>query len=819
MSTTKVPGFTGAAGDPSLGAASARRPCILLVDDQPARLLTYESVLSGLEVHCIKALSGEEALKKLLEQEFAVILLDVNMPGMDGFEVARAIREHPRLERTPIIFVTGVNVGELDRLKGYEVGAIDYIEVPVVPEILRSKVAVLTELYQRRQALIALNRELSEARARAAREHAQTVAAPSEGAAVRESRQRLLLANRAARLGTHDWQIEAGIITWDERTYELWGIRPGEPVTYELFVDGLHPEDRARTQAAVDRALDPKGDGQYTATFRVISRADGRTRWVEAHGEVLFENGRAHRLVGTVRDVTDQTLAAERIRESEERFRELANHIDQFAWSCDELGQGTWYNQRWYDYTGTTYEQMQGAGWARVLHPEHLPRVIAGLRHCAAAGKPWEDTFPLRGKDGRYRWFLSRAAPIRSEDGRIRRWLGTNTDVTELRELQDALEAADRRKDEFLAMLAHELRNPVAPIASAAEVLSRLVTADSKARGCVEVIQRQSRHLSRLLDDLLDVARVTQRRVVLRRELVPLSSCVEQAIETAEPLMREKGQQLTIVRERGPLLVNVDRVRMAQSIGNLLINAAKYTDRGGNIKVTLFVEGSHSVVEVKDTGVGIPAELLPRVFDLFVQGSRPLDRAEGGLGIGLAMCRDLVEMHGGSVTAASPGPNEGATFTIRLPLAEGTAESARVQPVTAPSRRILILDDNRDAADTLKILLESEGHETLALYAAADALEQAGAFKPDVVLLDIGLPGMDGYEVARRMRGFIPAARLIALSGYGQPEDKQRSSAAGFDGHLVKPVEADALKRILAESHGREAPRPSSSRLDSERHG
>ena len=788
LSATKTAASVRGPLEDTSGTSQGHRPGVLLVDDQPARLLTYESVLSGLEIQCVKAHSGEEALKKLLEQEFAVVLLDVSMPGMDGFEVARVMRQHPRLEHTPIIFVTGVHVSELDRLKGYEIGAIDYIAVPVVPEILRSKVAVLTELHRRRSQLLAVNRELSEAR--------------NLRGQLREQEQRLLLANRAARLGTHDWQIHADRIAWDERTAQLWGVAPGDPVTYEVFLSGIHPEDRAGTERAVHQALDPKGDGQYCATFRVTSRQDGRTRWVEAHGQALFDNGQPYRLVGTVQDVTDRKVAADRLCESEERFRELANHIDQFAWTCEELCQVTWYNQRWYDYTGTTFEQMRGLGWTGVHDPEHLPRVMANIQRCASRGEPWEDTFPLRGRDGQYRWFLSRAVPIRSQDGRILRWFGTNTDVTQLRRLQEALEAMDRRKDEFLAMLAHELRNPVAPITSAAEALScMLPAADGKARYCAEVIQRQASHLSRLLDDLLDVARITQGRVPLKRQTMALMSCVEQAIETAQPLIRQKEQRLTLVRPAAALFVNIDKIRMAQCVTNVLINAAKYSDHGDEILMTVSSDASHAIIEVADDGVGIPGELLPRVFDLFVQSERPLDRADGGLGIGLALCREILEMHEGTVAAASPGPDRGSTFTLRLPLAANPAEETHGRETAGPSRRrVLIVDDNRDAADIVALLLDAEGHETLAVYAAGVALAQVAAFKPHAVLLDIGLPGMDGYQLAKRMKEMTPGLRLIALSGYGQPQDKLRSRAAGFDSHLVKPVEMRSLLAALGES-------------------
>ncbi|MFL6577493.1 MAG: PAS domain S-box protein, partial [Povalibacter sp.] len=718
MNDTRAPLGTAAAPFVATSVATSTIASVLLVDDQPAKLLSYEAILGDLQLRCVRAYSGREALKQLLLQEFAAIVLDVSMPDMDGFETARMIREHPRLERTPIIFVTGINVSEFDQLKGYEVGAIDYIAVPVIPEILRSKIAVLVELHQRRSALQAVNKSLAEARAELESRHASVIAQreaeheaifehPShvnavievvrdsdgkirdwryrnanrsaaalvglqreqiigrcigqvlppprvahvaacyaqvlasgqiaryemtygsadylvtvyrmnaecivtsgiditdrknaeagmrrsearyqallenapvavahnaldgrfeyvnrafcklvgysadellqkrwqdithpediesdsslarrvlagelpdytiekryvrkdgeivwvnlfgnfvhdsndravQGVAVAiditeqrraaadlvESRERLVLAKAAARLGTHDWDIRTGIIKWDERTYELWDLQPGTPVTFETFAQGLHPDDFATMQAAVDRALDPNGDGKYLSVYRVIRRRDGSTCWIEATGRVTFENGKPVRLVGTVQDITERTLAQSQLRSSEERFRELANNIDQFAWTCDEHGQAFWYNDRWYEYTGTREQDMLGLAWSTLHHPDHLERVKTHLEYCLRTGTPWEDTFPLRGKDGNYRWFLSRAVPIRGDDGKVLRWFGTNTDVTDLRGLQEELKQADALKDEFLAMLSHELRNPTAAISNAAQVLSRLL--------------------------------------------------------------------------------------------------------------------------------------------------------------------------------------------------------------------------------------------------------------------------------------------------------------------------------------------------------
>jgi PAS domain S-box-containing protein len=1013
---------------------SAPRASILLVDDQPGRLLSYEAIVSGLGVRCVRALSGREALARLLEQEFAAILLDVSMPEMDGFEVARLIRSHPRLERTPIIFVTGVQVSDLDQLKGYEVGGIDYISVPVVPDILRSKVAILVELHQRRRELQAVNRELQEARTRLELEHDQmgqhaarlravfehpalitgileaqrddtgaitdwivrdananairifgqtretiigraysgvhpnpeqareaaavfakvlatgeviehesrigdrqylvttfamndaTVIAsalditarksdltqrrmaeqrlsavlqsindhlicldsqwrftylneataqllgrplpeligvciwdlfPDAAAdyyrdlhtaareqriitaehyykpwdkwfeshiypstdgvtvfstdvtqrkhaelALRESEERLMLARRAARFGIHDRDLVTGTLKWDEFTCELWGVAPDARVTFEDFIAGVHPDDREGVQRAVRRALDAQGGGDYCETYRVVNQLDRITRWVESTGRVAFHNGRAVRLVGTVQDVTERVAADERLRASEERFRELANNIDQFVWTCDRLGYATWYNDRFYQYTGTTFAEIQGEGWTSIVHPAHVERVTSRVPQCVQEGRVWEDTFPVRGKDGKYRWFLSRAIPIHDSAGQVVRWLGTNTDVTELRDLEDALKEADRRKDEFLAMLAHELRNPLAPIRNAANVLARREGRDDIERSLLAMIQRQGAQLARLLDDLLDAARITQGHVELRFERVALRSCIDLAVEIAAPMIRERQHKLAVEQTLEPLHVRADKVRVVQCIANVLLNAAKYTNEGGEIRIETRQKDGRVMIEISDSGIGISAELLPRIFDLFIQGDRSLDRSQGGLGIGLAICKRLIEMHGGDVVATSPGVGKGSTFSIYLPLETAPEQLGEGRELKKPRGvRVLIVDDNRDAADSLAMMLELDGHRTRTAYSPEAALEEARSFAPDLILLDIGLPRMDGYEVARRLRLAESRARVVALTGYGQLADKERSATAGFVAHLVKPIDPAALAEVLDASY------------------
>ena len=899
------------AGDAELPACSASpRASVLLVDDQPARLLSYEAILAGLGVNCVRALSGAAALAALLNDEFAAVLLDVQMPEMDGFEVARLLRAHPRSERTPIIFVTGVHVNEIDQLKGYQAGAIDYIAVPVVPEILRSKVAVLVELYLRRRELATVNEALMKAREQLAARHAQALASaetqlgrlfehPTDNMSIlraeRDSSGRITdwvfqraNANALRFLGqTRESLLGASITVLGARASKVAALaqqtlETGESVRYEdrvgdrdflitmfalddecVVSSAVDVTERTRAEAALRenersfRALwqnapvavahnSPDGRFQYvnngfcelvgysaeellTLTWQQIThpddvaldvalgrkviagemphytmrkryvRKDGSAIWVSFFGNfVLDEAGQVRQGVAAAIDITAQRSAEEKLRDSEQRFRELANNIDQLVFTCTELGVGDWFNDRLRDYTGLTFEELRGTGWFKALHPAHVERVSAGIQRCIGSGEPWEETFPLRGTDGEYRWFLSRAAPIRDGDGRITRWLGTNTDVTELRRLEEALKESSRRKDEFLAMLSHELRNPVAPIRNAAELLSRLVSGNERESQMVGIIQRQAQHLSRLLDDLLEVARITQGRIELRLEILPLAECIELALETVEPLIRERGHKLIVRHEPRGVHVNVDRARIVLCIANLLSNAAKYTPSGGRISVQSHADDHFATLEVIDNGVGITADFLPHIFDLFVQGEQSLDRSRGGLGIGLAICKRLVEMHNGNISARSSGEARGAAFIIKLPLATQPALVPAAEPVTSgKSLRILIVDDNRDAAHSLAELLQIDGHTLRTAYSAEAGIEILGGFQPDVVLLDIGLPGMDGYVAARRMRQLLPAARLIALTGYGRPEDRKRALEAGFHNHLLKPVDPTALGRLL----------------------
>ncbi|HVS39683.1 MAG TPA: ATP-binding protein [Gemmataceae bacterium] len=391
-------------------------------------------------------------------------------------------------------------------------------------------------------------------------------------------------------------------------------------------------------------------------------------------------------------------------------------------------------------------------------------------------------------------------------------------EVAERKRLQDELQLraeelaeAGRRKDEFLAMLGHELRNPLAPIRSAAQLLKLEGDGDARSQQAVEVIDRQVRHLARLVDDLLDVSRISRGQVKLRKEPVELAEVVRRAVEVSRPLIAARGHAFAESTPREPLWLVGDPVRLAQILTNLLNNAAKYTEPGGHIRLTAEKNDSCILWRVRDDGIGVAPELLPRLFHLFTQADRSLDRSQGGLGIGLALVKSLVEMHGGSVAAFSEGLGRGSEFVVRLPIL--TAKPAALpssaseekneespQRQTAGLRRVLVVDDNRDAAESLAMVLRWEGHETQTAYNGPAALQAAAVFRPEIVFLDIGLPGMDGYAVARQLRQDPASAGvlLVALTGYGQDEDRRRSREAGFDHHLVKPVEPDSLQELLA---------------------
>ncbi|MCE9566344.1 MAG: PAS domain S-box protein [Planctomycetes bacterium] len=607
-----------------------------------------------------------------------------------------------------------------------------------------------------------------------------------------------------AAVGLH-WVGPDGIILRANKAeLSLLGYQPEEYVGHHIAE--FHA-DQDVVGDILERLKSRERLNDYPARMRC---KEGSVRDVLIHSSALFEDGRFVHTRCITRDVTDRRRAEIALEESEERLRLLANTIPQLAWMARPDGFIFWYNRRWYEYTGTTPDEVEGWGWRSVQDPEMLPKVQEQWARSLATGEPFDMVFPLKGADGKFRPFLTRVNPLWDRDGRIVYWFGTNTDVSEIKSMEEALRDADRRKDEFLATLAHELRNPLAPIRNALQIL-KMPRADAAMVGrSRDMMERQVEHLVRLVDDLLDVSRVMRGKIDLRRERVELAAVVARAVETVQPLVDAQGHQLSVRLPADSLPVDADPVRLAQVVGNLLTNAAKYTEPNGRIWLAAAGrEGGEAVLSVRDSGIGIAPELLPHVFDLFVQADHATDRSQGGLGIGLTLVKNLVGMHGGTVEARSAGLGHGCEFEVRLPLAatgterpgdsEGGAETRPASSTTGHS--LLVVDDNRDAADSLAELLRLHGHEVRVAHDGPAALALAHSYRPDLIFLDIGMPGMDGYEVARRLRKTpgLGHTVLAALTGWGQQEDRRRTADAGFDHHLVKPLEPKALEGLLAE--------------------
>jgi PAS domain S-box-containing protein len=649
---------------------------ILLVDDQPAKLLTYESVLAELGENLLKANSAREAFAHLLRSEIAVVVMDVSMPDVDGFELAAMIREHPRCEGTSIIFVSAVHVSDLDHLKGYETGAIDYLPVPIVPQMLRAKVRVLCDLYRKTQQLARLNLEL------------------------------------------------------EQRVAE-------------------------RTEALED--------------------------------------------------------TADRLQLSEARFRSLAEGMRHIVWESDADGNFTYFSPRWREFTGAEPATHFGWSWLVVVHGEdqERARASAAASVASAGALPIEFEARFRRYDGIYRWLHVTGEAVLREDGSVDRWVGTCVDTDERRRAEAKLREDDRRKDEFLAMLAHELRNPLAPIQNVVQLL-RAAPHDEPLRTWSHgVIERQVRQLARLVEDSLDVSRMTRGKIRLRLERLDIAAPIEDAIEISRPFIEERKHALTVSWPAQPLEVCGDPVRLTQVIANLLNNAAKFQSEGGSIALEVEREGEAVAIRVRDRGIGLEPESLDAIFELFAQARAAPDALNSGLGIGLSLVRELVRLHGGSVNASSAGEGCGSEFCVRLPwLAPGASQLAPLAPdkTAGVPCRVLIVDDNRDAADSLAIVLRTEGHECVSCYSGASALTAAHALRPEAVLLDLTMPELDGFNVCAQLReaGFQDTY-IVAVTGRDSDRDRKQALASGFDAHFAKPVDPLRVAKLVADVSARAA--------------
>ncbi len=548
---------------------------------------------------------------------------------------------------------------------------------------------------------------------------------------------------------------------------------------------------------------------------RLLERLDGRV-----HPVVLQRPVRRVTLVSTVRaalqsrrrqyQVRDELARRRRVeaslRDSERRFRQLAEAMPQLVWTAQHDGAVDYFNRRASELQDIERHGDGSWNWQPVLHPEDLESTIGAWQEAVDHGRSYQCEHRVRLADGAWRWHLSRAEPVRDETGRVIKWYGTTTDIHDLKHAEELLRDADRRKNEFLATLAHELRNPLAPIRNAVHVIDLKAGRDPALASACGMVERQVAHMVRLIDDLLDVSRITRGKVELQRRRLDLREVLEEVLETARPALEADGHRLTVTLPPESVPLDADPVRLAQAFLNLLDNARKYTPQPGQVTLSVARHAGAATVTVADTGIGIPPEHLPRLFEMFSQVEGGGARA-GGLGIGLWLTRGLVELHGGAIEARSAGSGAGTEIAVRLPLSERPKtvwrppSPQRRGPASTGSRRILVADDHEAVRDSLAELLALGGHRVETACNGAEAMAAAERCRPDVALLDIGMPELDGYEVCRRIRE-QPWGRdmlIMALTGWGDDAHRERSDAAGFDDFLVKPVKPASLLNVLGD--------------------
>jgi PAS domain S-box-containing protein len=782
------------------------RARILLVEDDPgvARLEQVRLERAGFAV--ATAATAEEGLEQVATGAIDLIILDQRLnSGTSGLEFFRQVKESGH--NVPAILVTGLNDENL-LLEALRAGVRDF--VPKTPNFLNHLEPIVIRVLDQ----VRTERELEKSRL-ATREHeSRSRELEQEIAQRKRVEQSLRQAEEYLRLmveSVKDFAIftidpQGRIVSWNPGAERLFGYPEPEILAQQfdiLFTQedraGGVPEREIATAAAKGRASDErwhqcKDGGRFFASGVVTP--------------IFDEDNKLRGFTKIARDITERKQAEEAVREAAVRLKAIVETAVDGIITIDDHGLVESMNPAAERIFGYTHEEVVGQNIAILMaEPErdqHSHYLAEYLRtgHQKIIGTIRE----VRGKrkDG---WVFPMELAVSETRLGVRRiFTGIVRDITVFKKAIEDLKDADQRKDQFLAMLAHELRNPLAPISNAVQIMQLEGPNGANFRWSTEVIDDQIKHMTRMVDDLLDVSRITRGKVDLQKETIALADVVDLAIEASRPLVEDYHHELTVSLPSEPLLVNVDPARLAQVLSNLVNNAAKYTDEGGQIFLTAESAGDEVVISVRDNGIGISADLLPKVFDLFTQADRTLSRSRGGLGIGLTLVRSLIELHDGLVTAHSRGLGQGSEFVVRLPLAPSfpgipVQSSAATDPqkTRLPRRRILVVDDKRSNAESLGVLLQGLGQYVLTAFDGQTALDLARQHRPDLILLDIGLPIMDGYEVARRCREEPALERmiLVAMTGYGQDSDRQRSQQAGFDAHLVKPVALADLLLLL----------------------
>jgi PAS domain S-box-containing protein len=714
------------------------------------------------------------------EDDLLVVVLDLN-----DAVLARQLRDHEPTRYTPLLFVCEPDTPAAARAGAYAFAPAGCLPRPLDPAGARALVELVVDL---------------------GKSGPGATTGPDVEAAIHEGEARVAaLGDRLQDVAIY--RIVQGPGPLRRFVYvsagieHLLGVTPAEVVAEpRAFYNLILPDDLPRVfEAEIDAA---RTRSAFDCQFRQRTRS-GDVRWVRcrsaprpAAGVVIWD--------GLLTDVTAEHQATEALRESERRFRQMADSAAVLIWIAGPDKKCTWFNKPWLEFTGRTLEQERalGAGWIDGVHPDDRDRCLRTYAEAFDGRSAFVIEYRLRRHDGVYRWVLDHGVPQTGPDGGFAGYIGSAVDITDRKEMEEALKEADRRREDYLAMLAHELRNPLAPLRNGLHVLARRPDDPNLVTQVRAMMGRQVENMARIVDDLLDVSRVARGKVVLRKARVDLADVARTCAEDRRAVAEGTGLQLVFAAPNGPVWVDGDETRLSQVLDNLIHNAVKFTPKGGSVTVTATAEGQSAVVRVRDTGLGIDPNVLPRLFEVFTQADRSLDRSRGGLGLGLALARGLVDLHGGTVEARSDGPGKGSEFVVRLPrvLEPAALTEVPASPSTIGRRkRILVVEDNPDSAESLRMLLDLSGYEVEVARTGSAGVDAAVRFLPHAVVCDIGLPELDGYGVARALRGRAEtaAARLIAVTGYGRAEDVEKARRAGFEHHLTKPVDPQELLDTL----------------------
>jgi PAS domain S-box-containing protein len=753
---------------------AADRERVLVLAPTRADAILSRTILTDAGLTCDLCNGLHDLLREWNAGAGALLLTDEVLAGEDPEQFAAILQDQPAWSDLPIVLLSAAGADSAIAVWAMErLGNVTVLERPVRVTTLVSALQTAIRARRRQYQL----RDQVQAQALLA-----SVVHSSDDAIISKT-------------------LDGIITSWNAGAERLFGYSSEEAIGQSITII-IPPERHDEERMILERLR--KGERlQHMETVRV-SKSGQRLDISVTISPIRDPVGRITGASKVARDISARKRATDLLRVSESRFRFLSETIPSIVWTAAPDGTITYANKRWLEFCGIP-DLQQASLPELTVHPDDVERCAKAWLWHLRKGRDFEIEVRLRRHDGAYRWFVSRAVPFRDHSGTILSWFGTTTDIHEQKEMEETLRQADRRKDEFLATLAHELRNPLAPIRNALHIMRLKGDDPATVDQARKIMDRQLGQLVRLVDDLLDVGRITRGKLELRRERIELGAVIRNAVDATQPLIEAAGHQLEVILMPGPVYLDADPVRLAQVLSNLLNNAAKYMDRGGKIWLTTAADGAEAVVvTVRDQGIGIPPEALRSVFEMFTQVDGSLERSHGGLGIGLTLAKQLVELHGGSIQARSEGIGHGSEFSVRLPIVLTARGDAPV--VDKPDSqghgkyRVLVADDNHDAVESMGMMLRLMGNEVRTVRDGLQAVEEAAAFRPDIVVLDIGMPRMNGYDAARRIReqrwgsGMI----LVALTGWGQEEDKRRATEAGFDLHFTKPVSAADFERLMA---------------------